>query len=219
MVNSRSNFPTSEIYLQATGSTSGATGLTAILFLATFPTLIGTLITGGRTFYALARDDAAPFSSFFSTISVRHESPLRATVAVSAVVSCLGCIYVGSTTAFQALISSYIVLSTLSYAGAIAPHVLTRRKSVVPGPFHLGRWGWAVNIASLAYIAVTIVFFCFPFIMPDDAQNMNYTSLICGGLLIFITAWWFWHGRSAYAGPKYFRDAAEKLEGTHLEAA
>lgn len=173
VLNSPSKFPTAEIYLQATGSTRGAIGLTAVLFLSTFPTLIGTLTTGGRTFWALARDDAAPGSSFFRKISPTFGSPLRATVAVSSVTTCLGIIYVGSTTAFNALITSYVVLSTLSYAAAILPHILTQRKTIAPGPFHLGKWGWPINIASVIYIGVTCVLFCFPFIKPVTRQNMN----------------------------------------------
>jgi hypothetical protein len=33
----------------------------AVLFLATFPTLIGTFTTGGRMWWSLARDNATPF--------------------------------------------------------------------------------------------------------------------------------------------------------------
>ncbi|KAG0126458.1 amino acid/polyamine transporter I [Tuber indicum] len=208
---SQSQFPTSEIYRQATGSTPGALGLTAVLFLATFPTLIGTLITGGRTFWTLSRDNAAPFGDYFTKISPTFGSPLRATIAVSVVTTCLGAIQVGSTTAFSALIGSYIVLSTLSYAGAILPHVLTGRKTIVPGPFHLGRAGFAINIISLLYIAVTVVFFCFPFAMPVEAGNMNYTSVIVSGFVVLITFWWFVHGTGNYEGPKYYKEAAKQL--------
>ncbi|RPB05132.1 amino acid transporter [Choiromyces venosus 120613-1] len=203
--------PVSEIYRQATGSTAGALGLTAVLFLATFPTLIGTLITGGRTFWTLSRDNAAPFGDFFSKISPTFGSPLRATIAVSTVTTFLGVIQVGSTTAFSALIGSYVVLSTLSYAGAILPHVLTGRKTIVPGPFHLGKAGFAINIASLLYIAVTVVFFCFPFIMPVEAGNMNYTSVIVSGFVLLIALWWFVHGTENYEGPKYFKEAAKQF--------
>lgn len=93
------------------------------------------------------------------------------------------------------------MLSTLSYAGAILPHMLTGRKTIVPGPFHLGGWGWAVNGVSLVYIAVMVVFFCFPFVMPVAAGSMNYTSAIVGGLVLVITGWWFVHGRGNYQGP------------------
>jgi choline transport protein len=205
-------FPTAEIYRQATGSTTGAIGLIAVLFLATFPTLIGTFVTGGRMWWSLARDNATPFSDYFAQVHPTLNCPVRATVAMSALVTCIGCIYVGSTTAFQALISSFIVLSTLSYFGAILPHVLTGRRNIVPGPFYMGKTlGMVVNILSLVYIIVTVIFFCFPFIMPASVQNMNYTSVITVGLMALTALWWFVRGRTEYRGPHYSVEAAKQL--------
>lgn len=59
----------------------------------------------------------------------------------------------------------------------------------------------SVNVAALVYIFVMVVFFCFPFVMPAQAANMNYTSAIVGGVLVLVTAWWFVHGRGNYEGP------------------
>ncbi|KAE8319590.1 amino acid/polyamine transporter I [Aspergillus transmontanensis] len=205
-------FPVAEIYLQATGSTAGAVGLIALLFLATFPTLVGTLTTGGRMWWSLARDNATPFPSFFGQVHPTLDCPVNATVAMSVMVSCLGCVYVGSTTAFQALISSFIVLSTLSYAGAILPHILSRRRSVVLGPFAMPhKIGYVVNILAVLYIAVTVVFFCFPFTLPVTVQNMNYTSVITVGLMTLVGIWWLFQGMRTYKGPTYSREAAERL--------
>lgn len=205
-------FPTAEIYRQATGSDAGAVGLVAVLFFATFPTLIGTFITGGRMWWSLARDRATPFPSYFSQVHPRFNTPLRATLAMGGMVSGLGCIYVGSTTAFQALVSSYIVLSTLSYLGAVLPHLLTGRKNSVPGPFYLGRrLGFAVNTVTVLYILVTVVFFCFPLVLPMTAQNMNYTCVIVAGLMTLTAAWWTFRGRRDYRGPQYNIDVAQQL--------
>ncbi|KGO71707.1 Amino acid/polyamine transporter I [Penicillium italicum] len=205
-------FPTAEIYRQATGSNAGAIGLIAVLFLATFPTLIGTFVTGGRMWWSLARDNATPFSNYFSQVHPTLNCPVRATVAMSALVTCLGCIYIGSTTAFQALISSFIVLSSLSYFGAIFPHVLSGRGNMVPGPFYMGqKLGMAVNIVSLMYILVTVIFFCFPLVLPATVQNMNYTSVIVVGLMVLTAFWWVIRGRRQYRGPQYSFEAAERL--------
>jgi hypothetical protein len=205
-------FPTAEIYRQATGSNAGAIGLIAVLFLATFPTLIGTFVTGGRMWWSLARDNATPFAPYFAQVHPTLNCPVRATVATSAMVTCLGCIYIGSTTAFQALISSFIVLSSLSYFGAIFPHVMSGRRNMVPGPFYMGqKLGMAVNIVSLMYISVTVVFFCFPFVLPATAKNMNYTSVIIVGLMALTALWWVFRGRQQYQGPHYSFEAAESL--------
>lgn len=205
-------FPTAAIYRQATGSSNGAVGLIAVLFLATFPTLIGTFVTGGRMWWSLARDNAIPFSGYFAHVHPTLNCPVRMTVAMSALVTFLGCIYVGSTTAFQALISAFIVLSSLSYFGAILPHTLSGRRNMVPGPFYMGqKLGMAVNILALMYILVTVVFFCFPLVLPATAHNMNYTSVIVVGLMALTAVWWFLRGRCEYQGPQYRFEAAERL--------
>ncbi|KAJ5480721.1 hypothetical protein N7539_006615 [Penicillium diatomitis] len=194
-----SSFPTAEIYRQATGSETGAVGLIAVLFLATFPTPNRHL------------RDWRP-NVYFAQVHPKLNCPVRATVALSAMVTCIGCIYVGSTTAFQALISSFIVLSSLSYFGAILPHVLSGRRNMVPGPFYMGqRLGMAVNITALGYILVTVVFFCFPLVLPVTTQNMNYTSVIIAGLMALCAIWWIFRARRRYQGPQYSFEAAERL--------
>jgi len=198
-----SSFPLTGIYLQATGSAAGAVGLTAVIFLSYFAALPDTFIASGRTFWALARDNATPFSTYFAHISPKWDNPIRANVLCASFTTVIGCIYVGNTTAFNAFVGSFVVLTTISYGISIAAHCATRRKSVIFGPFRLGKFGWFINIVSLLYILVSDILFCFPFVYPVTAQNMNYVSVIAGGFFVLITAWWFYHGTEKYEGPKY----------------
>lgn len=48
--------------------------------------------------------------------------------------------------------------------------------------------GYTVSAISCLYIVTFIVIFCFPFSLPVDALTMNYSSLITGGLTIFVAA-------------------------------
>ncbi|KAF7122790.1 hypothetical protein CNMCM5793_000900 [Aspergillus hiratsukae] len=199
----QSNFPITAIYQQATGSTAGAIGLTFVIFLAYFTALPDTIIASGRMFWALARDNATPFSSYFAHVSKRWGSPIRANILCSVVTTAIGCIYVGNTTAFNAFVGSFVVLTTISYGIAIGAHMSTGRKSVLPGPFHLGRFGWIINILSLAYIVGSNVMFCFPFVQPVTQANMNYVSVIVVGFFTFIILWWVFRAKRDYEGPKY----------------
>ncbi|KAH1716418.1 hypothetical protein KXX40_003280 [Aspergillus fumigatus] len=190
------SFPTAEIYRQATGSRQGAVGLVAVLFVTAFPTLVGVYITGGRMWWSLARDKATPFASYFSNVHPTQKNPVRATVAMAG----------------MALLSSYVVLSTLSYLGAILPHVLTGRKTIVPGPFYMGRkTGLVVNGLAVVYILVTIVLFCFPITLPVTVHNMNYSSVIAVGLVTLTALWWVVRGRHDYRGPQYSVEIAQDL--------
>ncbi|EED22181.1 choline transport protein, putative [Talaromyces stipitatus ATCC 10500] len=211
VLNSVFGFPLAEIYRQATGSRGGALGLLIVAFLPTLITCIGCYITAGRTLWTLARDNATPFPSFVGHINTRFHNPLNATFVCGCMITVLACIYVGSTTAFNAFIGSYIQLSTLSYFTAIFPHVLTRRSLITPGYFHMkNSVGYVVNILSCIYIVAFIIIFCFPYAIPTNAKSMNYASLITGGLTIFIAIWWFIRQRD-YVGPQAIPLADRKV--------
>lgn len=195
-------FPLAGIYMQATGSAGGGLGLLIVAFIPTFITCIGCYITAGRTFWTLSRDKATPFSRVFRIVSPKFHNPFNATLLCGAICTIMGCIYVGSATAFNAFVGSYIILSTLSYLSAILPHLLSRRANVVPGWFWMGdAVGYLVNGVSCLYIVAFIVIFCFPPALPVDAATMNYSCLITGGLTIFVGGFWFWR-QGDYEGPR-----------------
>ncbi|KAF2140050.1 uncharacterized protein K452DRAFT_231526 [Aplosporella prunicola CBS 121167] len=207
LLNNTYTNPLAAVYLQATGSRAGACGLLAVVFLATVYPCMGTYITSGRMLWTLARDGAAPFSATLSHISDRHKNPFAATVVCGIACTILGAIYVGSTTAFNAFVGSFVVLSSSSYLAAILPNLLTSRRYVTPGPFSVsGRKGLFLMAVSCAYIAVFVVIFCFPATMPVTPQNMNYSCLITGGLTIFVAMWWLWIRGRGYVGPEALLD-------------
>ena len=203
IINSSSSFPLTEIYHQATGSAGGALALSLFISVSTFVGLIAGYVTAGRTFWTLARDGATPFSAVFAKIDPKKKNPFNATLLCGFINTALACIYVASVAAFNAFIGSGVIALTLSYLAAILPHLLSGRKSVEPGYFWMSGWlGWIVNAVSCAYITVFVVIFCFPFSMPVNASNMNYASLLMGGLSLFVAAWWLFK-RGQYKGPQF----------------
>lgn len=194
--------PLAEIYRQATGSRGGSLGLLILIFIPTFLCCIGGYITAGRIYWTLARDNATPFSSYCARVSPTFRNPFNATLFCGIVTTVLGCLYVGSSTAFSAFVGCFVVLTTLSYIMAILPHLLSRRANVTPAWFWMnGVTGYVVNIVTCLFIIVFDIIFCFPYALPVDAKSMNYTCLITGGMSLFVAAWWFVR-QSAYVGPK-----------------
>lgn len=195
-------FPLAVIYHQATGTPSGAVGLLVIAFIPTVITATGCYITAGRTLWTISRDRATPFPSWLGQISSKYQNPFNATIVCGCVVTVLACIYMGSKTAFQAFVGCFVQLSSLSYFMAIFPHILSRRSSFVPGYFFMNNTiGYVVNILACIYIIAFIVIFCFPFTPDPTAADMNYASLMTGGLSIFVAIWWFIR-QGSYEGPK-----------------
>jgi choline transport protein len=64
-----------------------------------------------------------------------------------------------------------------------------------------GIMGYIINAVSCGYLIAFIVIFCFPFSLPVTPQNMNYSSLILGGLTLFVAVFWAWK-REEYSGPQ-----------------
>ena len=114
----------------------------------------------------------------------------------------LGAISLGSKTAFSDLVGSFIILTTVSYACAILPHLLSGRSNVPKGPFWMGKAGYWVNGLAVLLIIFTNIMFCFPYINPTTVQAMNYNSVVLVGCLVLTVVWWFAHGRSKYPGPQ-----------------
>ncbi|KAK6407708.1 polyamine transporter tpo5, partial [Oleoguttula sp. CCFEE 5521] len=70
-----------------------------------------------------------------------------------------------------------------------------------PGPWHLGKFSYLVNIwACLWTLFVSIIFLC-PTVRPTTAENMNYAVVFLSAILVFATAYWFAQGRKWYTGP------------------
>ena len=115
----------------------------------------------------------------------------------------LGLINIWSTTAFNAMTSLSLIGQYTSYLLPISLMAIRRmRKKVVPyGPFRLGRWGLLINLTSIAYTAVLIVFMVLPPYQPVTVQNMNYAGVVFGAVLLCIIAMWIFHGRRVFEGP------------------
>lgn len=161
VVNSNGSFPLAEIYHQATGTKGGAFCLLFIVLLSLLICLVGTLLTCGRIWWSLARDNATPLSGFFSSVNETLSCPIPATALCTIISLGLGAIPLGSPTAFTVLAGSFIILTSASYAIAIAPNLFTGRKNVPKGPFHMGSAGFVVNAAAVLLIIFFDTIFCF----------------------------------------------------------
>ncbi|KAJ7754706.1 choline transport protein [Mycena maculata] len=214
VLTSNGSFPLAVVYAQATGNKGGTFGLLFIVFGSIITCCIGVYITVGRIYWALARDNVTPFSAFFSKVSERLSCPVPATLFCAILSTAFGAIQLGSKTAFADLGGSFVILTTTSYAMAILPHLLSRRKNVPQGPFWMGSAGFLVNTISVLLIVFTNVMFCFPYALPTTVPTMNYNSVILLGCVVLTTFWWIIHGRSQYPGPRlpHLDAAGHKIE-------
>ena len=129
--------------------------------------------------------------------------PIRTIVLTTLVCCLLGLVNIGSSTAFNALCSLPLLGHYVSYIIPIILLVIRRfgTKEIPFGPCTLGRYGLFVNLVAVGYALVLIVFMVFPPYLPVTALNMNYSSVIFGGVMLVSVVMWFLGGAKRYSGP------------------
>lgn len=203
-INEGANGPLLQIFYNATSSRAGAICLLmfplgCLLFAAT-----SIMTTSSRMIYAFARDGGLPFSRFFAKVHGSLGVPLNGLILTTVFVIIFGCIFLGSSAAFNAIVSASVVALTVSYGMPIAVNVMQgRRKLPENRPFKLPSiLGWCANIIGLIYVIITTVLFLFPPVLPVTGSNMNYCIVAFAIVLIISTITWFVDGRKNYHGPK-----------------
>ena len=122
-------------------------------------------------------------------VSKYYSIPVRSIILITFIVCLLGLLNIGSLTAFNAFTSLAIIGHYTSYLLPISLMVLHRfgRKEIPWGPWTLGRWGLLVNLVSIAYSVILILFSVFPPFQPITAKNLNYAGVIFDAAIIAST--------------------------------
>lgn len=154
--------------------------------------------------WAFARDRGVPFSTFFAKVHPALGVPLNSLILTTIAVIIFGCIFLGSSAAFNAITSASVVALGLSYGIPVAIHCI-RGRNLLPEnrPFKIPTViGWTVNLIGLAYVIITTVLFVFPPVLPVTGSNMNYCIAAFGVVLIIASVQWIVDSRKTFKGPK-----------------
>lgn len=203
-LNSPTDYPIIGIYKQVTQSNHGATAMLCFVGLPGFVALFNGLASVTRLTWSFARDNGLPFSEFFIKISPRYRVPLRCLWLVSAVVILLSLINIGSSAAFNAILSLSAIALYFSYLVPIVFLVIKRFRAPheIPwGPFHLGKWGFPINLSAIVWAVYILIFLPFPSTLPVTKENMNYASPVFAGVVLFAVVDWCFRGRFKWNGP------------------
>lgn len=204
LLQSPTGFPTIQLFLNVTGSRVGTTLLALTWALIAVAATMAGITSTSRTAWAFARDDAIFFSGYFSHIDEKLDIPLRMVVAVTFLQVLLGFLYLGSSTAFNAVLAMAITGMYMSYLLPIIYMFLNGRKYGAhrPGPFRLGKiTGPVTNAVSIAWLLFAMLFSMFPNYQPVTAENMNYCIVVMGGWCLLGAAYYFGWGKRKYSGP------------------
>lgn len=203
-------FPFMQLFLNVTGSAAGASILALCITLIAVAANAAGLTSTSRTAWAFARDDGLPASGFLSAVDPTVKVPVRMILVVSFLQMLLGLIYLGSSTAFNAVLSMAILGMYASYFSPIFFMLIYGRRSSAQvvrglgaGMFNLGsRWGPVVNVIALSWLILAMVFSTFPTVEPVTPDNMNYCVVVTMGWM-FIGGIYYYllGGKRRFTGP------------------
>ncbi|KAK4990847.1 hypothetical protein LTR50_002214 [Elasticomyces elasticus] len=168
-----------------------------------------------RQTFAFARDRGLPFSSWVSKVHPTVLVPVNA-VILSVVLTCLiSLINIGSSAAFNAIISlatvaqmsTYLIsITCVLYRRVRAPHLLPNAR------WSLGRMGVAINTGAVAYASLVFFWSFWPNGTPVDATSFNWAPVMFVVVLVLSLTIFMVKGRRVYSGPVKIVEGHEEAE-------
>lgn len=185
-------------------STSGVNALTILVLILIIAANISFNASTARQTFAFARDNGLPFSRWLSRVHPKKEVPANAIAVTCLFTMLLSLINIGSTVAFNAIISLQVVALFSTYAVSISC-VLYRRvrhpASIPTARWSLGRWGVPVNIVGLCYSSFSFFWAFWPNERPVTLENFNWSVLLFVSIFAMSLVMYVVQGRKVYKGP------------------
>lgn len=115
----------------------------------------------------------------------------------------VGLINIGSTVAFNAILSTLIASLYTTYIISITLMIRKRAsgEDYHLGPWNMGRWGLPVNVFAIIFSMIAIFFSFFPAANHPALKDMNWSSVMFGGITVFGLIYYVVFARKVYSGP------------------
>ena len=215
-------FPFIEIFYQGVGNLAGAAIMTSIIIALSLCATVGIVASTSRQLWAFSRDRAVPGWRYLQRVHPRTSVPIFSVGVTTTFAVLLALIVLGSSTAFNDIVSlsvvglfgSYLMVACLMFyrrvRGDIKPYETSSDHQLtnVPGaPLVWGPWkvpgfaGFITNGFAIIYLVIIFFFVMWPPDSKPTAATMNYSSLMFGATMIFSVVYYFTHARKLYKGP------------------
>lgn len=199
VADSATGLPILQLYYNVTGSKVGTCFLMVFQLLSQMFAESALLTETSRSVMAFSRDGGLPFAPFWAHVNKKMEVPLNALLLVAFAQAAIMAIYFGSSTAFLTVISIASIGLFFSYLIPIMSMMLYGRShGFVPGKFSLGKWGFIINLCSVLYLILMVVWFFIPTRYPVTASNMNWAIVALGVVLLLSITSWVFYGKKYY---------------------
>ncbi|POS83144.1 hypothetical protein EPUL_005231 [Erysiphe pulchra] len=167
--------PVAQIFLNRLGK-SGGIFYTICGFIILQFVCFTTMQSTSRTIFAFSRDKLLPFSQVWLSVNRWTGTPLNAVWLT--VVSCIlvNLIGLGSSIAIAGVFDVCAISLDLSYCIPIFCKLFYGKFE--PGPWHMGKFSWWVNVWALIWTIFVSFIFLLPSVRPITAQNVCFNHLL-----------------------------------------
>lgn len=173
LINSTTQVPILELYYQALNNKAGAIVLETLLLVTGMGCLIACHTWQSRLVWSFARDRGVPGHQWISRVNFTLDVPFISHSVSCFIVGVLGLLYLGSSTAFNSMVTACITLLYISYTTPILCLWYRGRENIHHGPFWLGKWGLVANIVTLLWTVFCLVMYSFPSTMPATTGSKS----------------------------------------------
>lgn len=207
--------PILALFYQALRNKAGAIVLETLILVTGIGYQIACHTWQSRLCWSFARDRGLPGHQIMSLVHPTLDVPFNAHSISCFIVGLLGLLYLGSSTAFNSMVTACIMLLYASYVVPIVSLLYQGRDRIEHGPFWLGRLGFVCNVVVLAWTLFCLVIYSFPAVYPAttgsmfsirvlfctaDWLDMNYVSAVYGIVVVVIAMDWVVRGKREFRG-------------------
>lgn len=176
LLNSPTGVPILALYYQALANRAGAIVLETLLTVTGFGCLIACHTWSSRICWSFSRDKGFPGHQLWSKVNPTLDVPFMGHCVSCFIVGLLGLLYLGSSTAFNSMVTACITLLYFSYTCPILC-LWYRRRNIEHGPFWLGKWGLVANIVTMCWTLFSLVMYSFPSTMPVTKGSKSHITI------------------------------------------
>ncbi|OJJ48971.1 hypothetical protein ASPZODRAFT_1364363 [Penicilliopsis zonata CBS 506.65] len=215
LVDTATGVPILQLYYQALKNKTGAIVLETLLLVTGMGCQIACHTWQSRLCWSFARDGGLPGSKYLARVNKQLDVPFISHCVSSFIVGLLGLLYLGSSTAFNSMVTACITLLYVSYSTPILCLWYRGRNNIQHGPFWLGNLGMVCNVVTLAWTVFSLIMYSFPSTYPVNAGNMNYVSAVYGIIIFIVLLDWVLRGRHEFKGQDSRHTATEISHAGH----
>jgi amino acid transporter len=216
ILNSPMDQPVAQIFYNSLGKVGGLVYASCAVILLQFICLTATQSLA-RTVFAFSRDRLLPFSNVWAKVNPVTGTPLYAVWFSVFWCIAINLIALGNYAAIEGVFNITAIALDWSYMIPVICKLLFGQFE--PGPWHMGKFSFWVNLWGLLWTAFVSVIFFFPTAQPVTAENMNYAIVFMGFILLCACVYWYARGKKFYVGPlKETTIQGEGSNGGILEA-